>query len=80
MVLVAAVGIVAAYQVVVPLDKAHTLVLSLHQELFQRTQFHMDLLLETKLLTSSLSLLAVVQRCHLQEGDRSTQAAQAHLS
>ena len=54
--------------------------LSLHQELFQRTQFHMDLLSETKLLTSSLSLLAVVQRGHLQEGYRSTQAAQAHLS
>ena len=74
MVLVAAVEVVAAYQVVVPLDKAHTLVLSLHQELFQRTQFHMDLLLETKLLTSSLSLLAVVQRCHLQEGYRTVEA------
>ena len=79
MVLVSVAEVVASYQVVVPLDKAHTLDLSLHQDLFQRTQFHKDLLLETKLLTSSLSLLAV-QRGHLQEGYRSTQAAQAYPS
>ena len=59
-------------------NKAHTLVLYLHQKLFQRTQFHENLLLDTKLLTSSLTLLAVA-RCHLLEGYRGMQTAQAYL-